>query len=69
MQPPAIVGIEVRRELPLRLPAVTIRVQIDLLVLDRPPFCAVPQNGGFVPSAVTWPPASGAVDVRLALAK
>ncbi len=36
MQPPAIVGIEVRRELPLRFAAVTVRVQIDLLVLDRP---------------------------------
>ena len=29
MQPPAIVGIEVRRELPLRFAAVTVRVQID----------------------------------------
>ena len=37
MQPPAIVGVEVRRELPLRFAAVTIRVQIDFLVLDRSP--------------------------------
>jgi len=64
MKTACVVKAEVLRERSVCLRAVRVPVQINLFVLDAAPFCGAAQNGDYVPAAVTWPLAPGAVDAR-----
>jgi hypothetical protein len=63
MRTDGVVSAEVTSQRRTRFSPVRVCTQVHLLVLHAPPFCAAPQNGGYVPRVVTWPTVRDAVDL------
>jgi hypothetical protein len=63
MRAHGVIEAEIAGQPHSRVGSIRVGPQIDLLVLDAAPFCAAPQNGGYVPRAVTWPAVLYAVDL------